>query len=187
MQEASRPRRIFVPLRSAPALAALLCLLAACASTSDPQSRSVASLEAEARAAGQPVDRAELEAKAARLTWRADFDEAQQRFTQNVRWGLVDDAVPFVAPDLRGDFRSLARELREVRLVDFVVQEIDLEPLGKTATATVSYSGYWLASPFVRDLVVTQSWTYDATDRRWYVRPDIQRLRASIGSHVAGP
>ncbi len=160
-------------------LVGILTLSCASAQPSTPDATHVvreraASLQAQALAGETEAQREQRET----LMWAANFREAQKRYTESVRWGLVDDAAAFVAPELRSDFRALAsRELREVRLTDYAIDELHLEPKADQARADVRYQGYWLASPFVQWVSVSQDWQHSADERRWYVRPDIDHMR----------
>jgi hypothetical protein len=50
----------------------------------------------------------------------------------------------------------------------------------------VRYEGYWLQSPFVQDVTVTQHWRRDAASGRWFVRPEIEKLRAAVRGRIPG-
>jgi hypothetical protein len=101
------------------------------------------------------------------------FLQQQQAFSADLRWEQWDSAAEHVEPALRPDFFALTEQLREVRLTDYEVRDVQIESLKTTATAVVVYRGFELSMPVERSVVVTQHWRWDEEARTWYVTPDI--------------
>lgn len=102
------------------------------------------------------------------------FLQQQRAFSAALRWSQWDQAAEHVEPDLRAEFFALTDELREVRLTDYAVRDVNIASLRTTATAVVVYSGFELSMPIERSVVVNQSWRWDEAERRWYVTPDVE-------------
>ena len=120
------------------------------------------------------------------LDKKATFEEAQERYTSNIRFGLYDDALPFVEPELQPRFRAALGELHEVRFSDYLVESVDLDKARTRATVVVRYRGYWLSSPFEREVRITQRWRRRLPTQNWYVTPDFDSL-VTPGSAVSAP
>jgi len=104
------------------------------------------------------------------------FEEAQKRYTVNIRFGMYEDALPFVEPELQPRFQQAIRELRELRFSDYHIENIEIDSLRTEATATVLYRGYWLSSPFEQEIRVVQRWRRVVPTNDWYVTPDFKRM-----------
>lgn len=103
----------------------------------------------------------------------ASFRAAQGDFTRSLQEGRLDDAVAFVDPSMREAFRGLETDLDEARLTHFEIGDVRVARLTGEATAVVRFSGPVAGEP----LEVTQHWRLDRARDRWYVRPEIDRLR----------
>ena len=110
------------------------------------------------------------------LDKKGTFEEAQQAYTANLRYGLFEDAKTFVEPALQPDFDVAIQRLREVRFSDYRVESVDIDALRAQATAVVVYRGYWLSSPYEREVRVVQQWRRVLPTQEWYVTPDWQAL-----------
>ncbi|MGH0032845.1 MAG: hypothetical protein ACQGVC_23875 [Myxococcota bacterium] len=110
------------------------------------------------------------------LDKRGSFEEAQADYTNDVRFGLWDDAKEHVEPDLRPQFEEAIGRLREVRFSDSRTTSIDLDPLKANATARVTFRGYWLSSPYEREVEAVQRWRREVPTQNWYVTPDFEAL-----------
>jgi hypothetical protein len=104
------------------------------------------------------------------------FEEAQKRYTNNIRYGLFEDAMPFVEPELQPRFQQAMRDFRELRFSDYTVENVEIDPLRTKATAVVLYKGYWLSSPYERELRIVQRWRREVPTHDWYVTPDFERM-----------
>lgn len=112
---------------------------------------------------------------------KGTFEEIQARYTANIRYGLLEEALPLVEPELQPRFREAMQRLRELRLSESVVESIEIDPARTRATAWVLYRGYWLSSPFEREVRVEQQWRRAAPSQRWYVTPPLDALLAPTG------
>lgn len=106
------------------------------------------------------------------LDKKATFEEAQHRYTTNIRYGLYEDALPFVEPELQPQFQGAIRRFRELRFSDYAVESIDIDAARTQATAVVRYRGYSLSSPLERELRIVQRWRRKVPTNHWYVTPD---------------
>jgi hypothetical protein len=104
------------------------------------------------------------------------FEEIQRRYTSDLRYGLFDRAIEVVEPELRPQFRKLARALDELRITSIEVDSLQLDSRKAHATVEMRYRGYWLASPFEREVLVTQHWRRDVPTNDWYVTPEIEEV-----------
>ena len=110
------------------------------------------------------------------LDKKGTFQDVQQRYTANIRYGLYDEAVPFVEPELQLRFKREIVRLRELRFSDYVIENLEIDPLRTEATVVVKYRGYWLSSPFEREIVAVQRWRRRVPSQTWYVTPDFDAL-----------
>jgi hypothetical protein len=116
------------------------------------------------------------------LDKKATFEEAQHRYTTNIRFGLFEEAKPFVEPELQPRFQEAMHDFRELRFSDYAIESIDINPARTKATAVVRYRGYWLASPFEREMRVVQQWRRQVPTQNWYVTPDFDTMLNPTGS-----
>ena len=65
---------------------------------------------------------------------------------------------------------------RQIRFSDHQIQRIEMDGLRTQATARVRYRGYWLSSPFEREVVVVQHWRREVPTQRWFVTPDFETM-----------
>jgi hypothetical protein len=115
------------------------------------------------------------------LDKKETFKEAQKKYTANIRYGLFEDAKPFVEPELQPRFQEAIARFRELRLSDFRIESIDIDRAKTSATAVVQYRGYWLSSPFEREIRVVQRWRRQVPTQNWYVTPDFDTLLGPAG------
>ena len=116
------------------------------------------------------------------LDKKATFEEAQARYTNDIRYGLYDEAVLLVEPHLQARFKDEARRFREIRFSDYTIENIEIDAMRRQATAIVRYQGYSLSSPFPREIVSVQRWRREVPTENWYVTPDFEALLARAGS-----
>jgi hypothetical protein len=95
------------------------------------------------------------------------FKETQKRYTHLIRFTDFERAGRFVAPDDRVAFRERTAALGDVRFTEFEISEI--ENLGDTATARVTYTGYRYSNPVIATFVEEQEWSRE--NGAWIVRP----------------
>jgi hypothetical protein len=119
------------------------------------------------------------------LHTRSDFDDIQKRFTQELRWGQIDKASEFVAPEIRDEFKSLAPRLSELRITDYTIVKSDLAPDLKHATVDVQYSGYREDELVERTVMLREVWTRDEASGEWQVKLDLDKLQRALGIPVA--
>ena len=113
------------------------------------------------------------------------LEEAQQRYTELIRWGEVERAAMYVDPELVDDFLTLAGTMANLRITDFDTGEIEFGD--DTAVARVVYRGYSISEFVERAARETQDWYREGglTDP-WRVRPQLQHVVAVLRGEVAG-
>ncbi len=116
------------------------------------------------------------------LDRKGQFEEIQGRYTSDIRFGMFEDALAVVEPEHKPRFEREMERMRGIRFSDHRIERIEYGPNVMRATATVRYRGYWLSSPFEREVRVTQQWRREAPSQRWYVTPDFDQLIDPPGS-----
>jgi hypothetical protein len=111
---------------------------------------------------------------------RAELEETIERYTSDVRYGRIDEAAARVEPALQGRFKAKARALADVRFTDSRLDTLTFAPDRKSAEAVVVYRGYWLSSPFEREIRVVQHWRQQRSFD-WILEPDLDALLAGPG------
>ena len=108
-----------------------------------------------------------------------DFEDAQQRFSQLVRWGQISKASEWVAPEQRAEFLTLAPEFTDVRFTDYEILDVKLADDARSATAEVRYLGYLVPSYLERSVDLRQEWRCDDS-AGWQVRLETARIRSVL-------
>jgi hypothetical protein len=120
--------------------------------------------------------------------WSHEYNlqQAQLAYTQNMRWQNFDKASQWVPADDRARFFRESDALRDVRISEYDIGEIEMGDGGKSAVVRVSYRLYDMRTLIERSLLETQEWSYG--DEGWRVRPKLATLRdASALPHGALP
>jgi len=107
---------------------------------------------------------------------KGTFEEIQRDYASKIRFGLYEAALPQVEPELRSRFQAEIVRFREVRFSDVRTESIEIDALRTKARAIVVYRGYWLWSPFEREVRVAQQWRRAVASQDWYVTPDFDGL-----------
>jgi hypothetical protein len=112
------------------------------------------------------------------------FEIAQQRYTELVRWGELERASAYVAPDSREEFLKEASQMRGVRVTDFDSGTPEFLDDANTATVTVVYFTYSETTLVAKQIREEQEWyREDGIKNQWLVRPDLRQIVAgTIGS-----
>ena len=112
---------------------------------------------------------------------RAELQETIDRYLSDVRYARIDEAATRVDPALQDAFKAKARRLADVRFTDVRIESLTFASDNASAEAVVVYRGYWLSSPFERDIRVVQNW-YRQRSFDWMVEPDLDAVVAGPGS-----
>jgi hypothetical protein len=104
------------------------------------------------------------------------FEEIQSAYASNIRFGLYEDAVAQVEPELKARFKAEISRYRDLRFSDVYTESIEIDALRTKARVVVVYRGYWLSSPFEREIRVVQQWRRAVPTQDWYVTPDFDGL-----------
>jgi hypothetical protein len=98
------------------------------------------------------------------------LETAQRRYTQLMRWGEIERASGFVAPDQREEFLGYVPLFAKLRLSEYESGEI---VWGKgTATVSVTYRGFALDFGVEKTVTEQQEWTREGY-QSWVVRPQL--------------
>ena len=109
------------------------------------------------------------------------LEEAQERYTQLVRWGEIKRASAYVEPDIREEFLSYAPAFEKIRITDVDAAEVKLDPSKDTANVDVIYHAYSFLTFEEKRVFETQEWTrYDGVKNNWFVRPEIGEIIAAF-------
>jgi len=123
-----------------------------------------------------------LDAAIGPMNRKATLEEVQKSYCDDIRFGLYEDAVEVVEPELRGEFLAAQRQLRDIRFTGYRIDSIEIEPTRTEAKATVVYTGYWLSSPYEREITVVQHWRLEVGTRNWYVTPPLETMLDPTGA-----
>jgi len=104
---------------------------------------------------------------------------AQKKYTELIRWGDVERAVSYVEEDMREDFLELAGSMKDLRITDFDIGEIEFTK--DKATVTVTYHGYSEAVYVEHSAREVQEWERkEGLDNQWCVRPELDVVVAKL-------
>lgn len=120
--------------------------------------------------------------------WSHEYNlqQAQLAYTQNMRWQNFDKASQWIAADDRARFFREAGQLRDVRISEYDIGELEVRDGGKAASVRVSYRLYDMQTLIERNVLETQEWSYG--DDGWQVRSKLASLRdGSALPHGATP
>ena len=118
-----------------------------------------------------------------RLTDEGTLRERQDNYTRYVKFGQFEKASTYVVPELQSAFRTLTDDFGDLRMTDYWVEELDLDPARRAARIVVRFRGYWLSRPVEEMFEVVQHWELGAAEE-WLVRPDVEKLRQLVKGRV---
>ena len=119
-------------------------------------------------------------------THEYNLQQAQLAYTQNMRWQNFDKASQWIPQDDRARFLREAGQLRDVRISEYDIGELEVRDGGKAASVRVSYRLYDMQTLIERNVLETQEWSYG--DEGWRVRSKLASLRdGSALPHGATP
>lgn len=105
------------------------------------------------------------------------LEEAQQRYTELVRWGEIEGASAYVDPAISADFLVAADRLRDVRFTDFENGQLHFGDDSNTATVDVVYRAYSVKTLVEKRFREHQVWYREASaGNDWRVRPDLDAI-----------
>lgn len=112
------------------------------------------------------------------------LEYVQKRYTEAIRWGDLERAARYVAPEMREDFLALSEAFAEIRITDYEIGEVEMEDEEKlSAEVFVTYKGYALPYYVEQSIRDRQVWQRVETlgDRRWQVKPELEPVIAGLG------
>ena len=119
-------------------------------------------------------------------THEYNLQQAQLAYTQSMRWQNFDKASQWIPQDDRARFLREAGQLRDVRISEYDIGELEVRDGGKAASVRVSYRLYDMQTLIERNVLETQEWSYG--DEGWRVRSKLASLRdGSALPHGATP
>ena len=103
--------------------------------------------------------------------------ETQRSYTKLIRWGNFEKASELVDPTVREEFLACLPALKQIRITDFEIGELDFAEGGlDVASVTVNYQGYSLSSFVETPIREEQEWHRQGRSNVWLVRPQIQGI-----------
>lgn len=108
------------------------------------------------------------------------LEESQHSYTKLVRWGEIERASAYVAPELRDEFRSHAPDFASIRVTDFEIGSFDPGDEEGSISVTVTYSGYSIATLLEKSVQEQQDWYREESSGAWRVRPGIEAIVAAF-------
>ena len=100
----------------------------------------------------------------------------QLRYTQQVRWGNLDAASEFVAPEARDGFLALAKGFEAIRITEYDIGRFDYAEDRQSAKVHVTYHAYSRATVEERRIEEVQHWTRPGNGNTWLVTPQLAGL-----------
>ena len=109
---------------------------------------------------------------------------AQRKYVEALRWGDLEKAARYVDPKMRSDFLALGPAFETVRITDYDIGEVDLDPdTLAQAEVDVTYRGYAMPQYVERRVRDHQVWYRDKeSGSEWRVRPELAALLDGIGA-----
>lgn len=88
------------------------------------------------------------------------IDTTVQKYNRAMRWRETDHAADLVVDEKRYQFTRQAEALKEVRIADYRITSLKVDPGRLTAVATVELDYYLVDSPRLRTITQQQDWQY---------------------------
>ena len=90
------------------------------------------------------------------------------KFTKALYWGSVDDATLFVIAEKRRDFyRSKKKELKDKKMVDIEVTDVEVGEDARTANVSVEIQYYEIPNFVVQKRMEQQEWEFRSLSGGW--------------------
>ena len=100
----------------------------------------------------------------------SDFELAQRKYTQLVRWSAFGEAEAYVVPEGRDAFNEVTQALGGISFMDYRIRSLDFDEENNEATARVVYSAYRRTTASAISLEEEQIWKRDEATQEWAVR-----------------
>ena len=101
---------------------------------------------------------------------QSDFEQAQRKYTQLVRWSAFGEAEEYVVPEERAAFNEVTQALGGIRFMDYRIRSLDFDEETNEATAQVVYSAYRRTAVSAISVEEEQVWKRDDETKEWAVR-----------------
>lgn len=87
------------------------------------------------------------------------------RFNEGVRWGRMNDVMPYLYPSSADHFIEMHKAFgKEIQLSDYEIVNVTMNAEKHTADVNVQISWYRLSEMVVYTTIVTQHWEKQTTD-----------------------
>ena len=94
-------------------------------------------------------------------------------FSYALRWGDYKAAAIFQPLNQQQRYWDLMDEFnRKLRIVDYEVRQVNLEPGSTTGIAILNYHYYLTSDPNMRSKNIQQKWSYVEKEKLWKVSED---------------
>jgi hypothetical protein len=111
------------------------------------------------------------------------LEEAQNRYTELMRWGEIQGASAYVDPAITADFLVTAERFKHIRFTEFEIGPLRFGEDSKTATVNVVYHTYSTKTFVEKKFREHQEWYREkSAGNDWRVRPDL----AAIARELSG-
>ena len=108
------------------------------------------------------------------------LEEAQDKYTQLVRWGEIEKASAYVDPELQEAFLEHGPQLESLRFTDFETGTLEYTD-GNSANVTVTYHAYSEATFLEQSIREEQEWYREGgLTNTWRVRSELPALLAGL-------
>lgn len=96
------------------------------------------------------------------------LDEQLRAFHGHLRWGRVNEASTFVAPEHQQTFIGMYEEYGEdYEITEYEIESLEMQRADDTAIVTVWMQWFRLPSTRVHEGTYEETWSYDNEDRVW--------------------
>jgi len=111
------------------------------------------------------------------------LEEAQKRYTEAIRWGDLERASHYVAPDEREEFLALEDAFQTIRFTDFEIGELSItDDDRERAEVEVTYHGYVLPQYLEKRVRDHQVWVREpGMGNFWTIQPQLALLIDGMG------
>jgi hypothetical protein len=119
------------------------------------------------------------------------LDDVSLDYNKFIRWQEWERASDFVRPGEQSAFKEKLQEVEDtLRITEFEIQDMRVDPKGQSATVKVLYRYYRLPSITERKMFIRQHWTWFEQGNRWVIDEPLAFLtlgatKPSSGSAVA--
>ena len=110
--------------------------------------------------------------------------QAQRKYSEALRWGNLEKAATYVAPEMKSEFLAYSDVFDTLRISDYDIGEVDLnEDTLASAEVDVTYHGFVLPQYIEKRVKDHQVWYRDEeSGNDWRVRPELALMLDGFGA-----